>query len=273
MKGCAGWIVALALAVGICYFWFVRPLEDVRAAAARGQVDLTVAAVGASSATLTVTRRDGVTGRLMFRLPAGTVIANGDPHSQRLITARAVVVTLDASANAVQQQVETYCLDQFKVPPVAASPLRIDPVGTSDAEGDLSEISRLADCLEESSGLARDRQLAIWLVKEGFVGKDYDRARGEAIDALAAELGSEMRRKVSRELRSRLRQADPSISEAELRRQEARFSPGKLAVRVHGEAERLIDTSFANARGNVAPLLQACAYDTATLAFFRTAPN
>ncbi|MDB5705074.1 MAG: hypothetical protein JWN66_2190 [Sphingomonas bacterium] len=273
MKGCVGWIVALGLVLGILYFWFTRPLEDLRVAATRGQVDLAVVAGGANSATLTITRRDGVTGRLMFRLPAGTVIASDDSHTQRLITAKAVVVSLDASQTTTQQQIETYCLDQFKVPPVATTPLRIDLGSAGDSGEGVSEISKLADCLEGTSGSARDRQVAIWLVKEGFIEKNYDQARSEAIDSLATELGTEMRRKISTELRARLRQADPSITEEEIRRQEARFSPGKLSARVHGEAERLIDASFANVRGGVDPILKKCAYDTASLAFFQTAPS
>ena len=276
MKGCLGWIVAIAVVLGALYWWSTRPAEDLRVAAAGGKVTIAAVAGDANRATITVTR-GSVTGGLYFRLPAGTILSGGGPDSQRLITANSVTIIMAASETEIRQEVETFCLDQFKIPPPPKAPLTLDLAvdqgGSSDAgEEGVSETAKLAACLEHSTSTSRDRQVAIWLVKEGFIAKSYDDARSEAITSLSRELESEMRRKISTELAARLRQASPTMSEDEIRRQEQRFSSGALSSRVRTQAEHLVDKSFADVRAGVGPALQGCSYDTASLKFFQTAP-
>jgi len=276
MKGCLGWLVAIAVVLGGLYWWSTRPAEDLRIAAAGGKVTIAAVAGDANRATITVTR-GSATGGLIFRLPAGTILSGGGPNTQRLITANSVTIIMAASETEIRQEVETFCLDQFKIPPSPTTPLTLDlPVdqgGSSDAgEEGVSETAKLAACLEHSTSTSRDRQVAIWLVKEGFIAKSYDDARREAITSLSHELESEMRQKISTELAARLRQASPTMSEDEIRRQERRFSSGALSGRVRTQAEHLVDKSFADVRSGVGPALQGCSYDTTSLKFFQTAP-
>jgi hypothetical protein len=218
---------------------------------------------------------------LVFRLPAGAILSSSAPGAQRLITANSVTIVMAASENTVEQEVQTYCLDQFKVPPLASTPLTVDLAvdtgqsggGSADAGDAVSETAKLAACLEQSPATSRDRQVAIWLVKEGFIAKSYDDARREAIASLSRELESEMRDKISTQLAARLRQAS-SMSEDEIRREERRFASGSgaLSSRVRAQAEHLVETSFVNVKAGVGPALQGCSYDTASLKFFQTAP-
>ena len=276
MKGCLGWLVAIAVVLGGLYWWSTRPAEDLRIAAAGGKVTLAAVVGDANRATITVTR-GSATGGLFFRLPAGTILSGGGANAQRLITANSVTIIMAASESEIRQEVETFCLDQFKIPPPPKTSLTLDLAvdqgGSSDAgEEGVSETAKLAACLEHSTSTSRDRQVAIWLVKEGFIAKSYDDARREAIASLSRELQSEMRQKISTELAARLRQASPTMSEDEIRRQERRFSSGALSGRVRTQAEHLVDKSFADVRSGVGPALQGCSYDTATLKFFQTAP-
>lgn len=276
MKGCLGWLVAIAVVLGGLYWWSTRPAEDLRIAASGGKVTIAAVAGDANRATITVTR-GSATGGLIFRLPAGTILSGGGSNAQRLITANSVTIIMAASESEIRQEVETFCLDQFKIPPPPTTPLTLDLAvdqgGSSDAgEQGLSETAKLAACLEHSTGTSRDRQVAIWLVKEGFIAKSFDDARREAITSLSRELESEMRQKISTELAARLRQASPTMSEDEIRRQERRFSSGALSGRVRTQAEHLVDKSFADVRSGVGPALQGCSYDTASLKFFQTAP-
>jgi hypothetical protein len=276
MKGCLGWLVAIAVVLGGLYWWSTRPAEDLRIAASGGKVTIAAVAGDANRAMITVTR-GSATGGLIFRLPAGTILSGGGSNAQRQITANSVTIIMAASETEIRQEVETFCLDQFKIPPPPTTSLTLDLAvdqgGSSDAgEEGVSETAKLAACLEHSTGTSRDRQVAIWLVKEGFIAKSYDDARREAIASLSRELESEMRQKISTELAARLRQASPTMSEDEIHRQERRFSSGALSGRVRTQAEHLVDKSFADVRSGVGPALQGCSYDTASLKFFQTAP-
>ena len=273
MKGRLGWIVAILFALGIAYAkWGGGTGDDLRQAAADNKVTIAITADRPGRAHITVTRARAGSGALHFVLPIGTVLAAADDHSQRLMTAARLEIYVAADQPSVELDVETYCLDQFKPPPLEASPLTLavpGPDGTSEA----TEDDKLAACLADSGATLHRRQVALWLVKGRYLDKSYDDATSDATRQFEDELSRELQDKMNSEFAARLRQADPGIGEAEIRRQIARFTPDKLRARVHDKAVSLTRAAFGHARADAFALLEKCGDNAATALFFHTAPD
>ena len=272
MKGKLGWIVALLLALGIAWAkWGGDSGDDLLDAVASGKITVAVSTDRPDRAQITINRASG-TGELSFTLPAGSVIAAGNDHTQRLMTASKVDIHLAAGATSAEVDVDTYCLDQFKAPPLTPTTMSfVSP--QEDIAGDTSENAKLAACLQDGDATLRRRQVALWLVKGGYLDKSYDDATDDATRQFEEELSRELQDRIGSEFAARLRQAKPGISDAEVQRQIARFTPDKLRARVHDQAVSLTRGAFGHAKADASALLEKCGYHAATALFFATAPE
>ena len=273
MKGKLGWIVALALLGVVVYLlWQRSGGNDLLSAAASGKVTISASADRPDRAHIIVTRSGSGAEALTYTLAAGSLIVPGDDHTQRLMTAETVEIRFAAGETSRELDIETYCLDQFKAPPLEATPMVLSSPGDGGT-ADNSEYAKLADCLQHSDAALRRRQVALWLVKGGFLDKSYDDATDAATQQSEEELSNELQGRIGSEFAARLRQAAPGISDAEVQRQIDRFTPDKLRARVHDRAVALTRGAFGHAKADAQQLLEQCGYHAATALFFQTAPE
>lgn len=245
--------------------------NDLFSAVGAGEATIAATADRPDRARVTVTRTGG-SGARSFTLPAGTLLLPSNERTQRLMTAATVEVRFAAGETEKRIDVETYCLDPFRTPPLEPTPMTpMAPYHHAAQEN--GELTKLADCLQDKDAPLRRRQVAIWIVKGGFLDKGYDEAideaKGQFEDALAAELGDRIRA----ELGTRLRKARPGIGDAEVQRQLDRFTPEELRERVRPKAAAMTRQAFGRARADAQTLLEQCGYPAAAARFFQTAPQ
>src|SRR5579871_510965 len=78
-------------------------------------------------------------------IPAGIVLYASDNNSQRLITAKSVIVAGTSGDNTGRVQVPTYCLDEFRAIPSPQSELSFDAPDGHNLEN-TDKLKQLADC-------------------------------------------------------------------------------------------------------------------------------
>lgn len=272
--GRLGWLVAAVAVVAALILWREHRQDraDLRGAARRGEVTVSLQVQGPDSAQVTVTRTGTGRGRLDFVLPAGVVIRSADGASQALMTAVPVAVRIAGGSAATQVSVETYCLEPLKPSPTIETPVVFaqDAADSGDLRGD--DASKLVQCLRPDFATHGERQLAVWLVAQGYLDKPYDEVREKVDSSLRSELAAGMQRKLATDFPAEFRKRAPNVSDQEIQAQLARFTPERIAERVGAKADAMTD-SFLKGFLAARPLLERCGYKPETLAFFGPRPS
>jgi hypothetical protein len=143
-----------------------------------------------SSATISLSfTNDG----LRVCIPAGTILYASDRDSQRLITAKSVIVAGASGDNTVQ--VPTYCLDEFRTTPSPQSQLSFEAPDGGDSEN-TEALKQLVDCLASSSLSAQSKQLIIWSVSAKLFGMSQSDALTTLTNRITERTMNEQRAKL-----------------------------------------------------------------------------
>jgi len=116
-------------------------------------------------------------------IPAGTVLYASDNNSQRLITAKSVIVAGTSGDNTGRVQVPTYCLDEFRAIPSPQSELSFDAPDGHNLEN-TDKLKQLADCLSSSSLSQHAKQLIVWSVNARL----FEMSRSDALETLTNQI-------------------------------------------------------------------------------------
>lgn len=271
MRNGPRWIATIVLMLAAMWLPGCGGANDLFSAVNNGEVTIAATAERPDRTRVTVTRTNGAQAR-SYVLPAGIILMPSNERTQRLMTAATVEVRFAAGETEKAIDVETYCLDQFKTPPLEPTPM-VPMAPYQYVAEENNEFAKLADCLQDKGAPLRRRQVAIWIVKGGFLDKSYDEATDEAARQFEDALSLELQERIHGELGTRLRRARPGISDAEVQRQLDRFTADKLRERVRAKAAAMTRQAFGRAKAEAQALLEQCGYPAATARFFQTAPQ
>lgn len=131
-------------------------------------------------------------------IPAGTILAGGDSSTQRLVTAKPLVIAA-SSSETTTSQVPALCLDEFKSEPVNQTNLYL--VGGEDSSsGDGSvPIQKLMDCLSASNLPLETMQVAVWCNTE----KIFLMSQSDAVNTLTQRFADKIRQEQQERLETR----------------------------------------------------------------------
>jgi len=275
-----GWLAAVALGIGAGYLIFSPSEESIAQAASKGHVAVELHADDETSATFSVRKLSGASGKLTVVIPAGTPIRNSNPDGQWLITARQVVVHLSDGMPEVDQQIETYCAHQFAIPPNSSSQLGLATSvpsysggGGGVVEEELEPLHKLASCLSEQSAGRGDRELAVWMVADGRTGKSYEEVRDELRSQFRKQARADMQREMRGDIREKMRQQFPKLSEDRLQQEVDYYLQNTLERRIAEQAEEKVTEEIKGFINAAKPLLERCGGKTSEMRFFQTAPQ
>lgn len=191
------WAFAAVLAVvGYYVYSYMSAPLTLSEAIAKQKVTVTVTGGGGdngSSANITLTRVDGVSGTVAVRIPAGTKITNPDADGQPLVTASDVVIVLRDDLPSVSQTVSTYCLNEFLSAPVSGAKLALPPTPDDGAfsEEETETYHQLLICLDRQNAATNLVQVAVWAVHDGWLQKSPAEARSQLVSAETDRLKTE----------------------------------------------------------------------------------
>lgn len=274
------WLLVLAAGIGIGYLIFSpkKEEEDIKDAIGKSHAAVEIHANDESSATFTVSRLNTSSRKLTIVIPAGTVIRNSDPDGQWLMTARPLIIHLSDDMPQVTQQVETYCLHQFSLPPtikselaVATSPSFSGGGGVSSEE--LEPLHKLADCLAKENAERGDRELAVWMLADERTQKSYDEVMDQLRSQYRQQAETKLGEQLSGEIRDKLRQQWPTLSEERLQQEINYYKSNTLEKRIAEQSEQKATKEIRNFVRAAKPLLEHCGNKTAEMRFFQTVPQ
>lgn len=267
-------LLMLALGLGLGYLIFGPAQESIDRAAGKQHVAVEVRASDETSATFTVQKLGGAPDKLTLAIPAGMPIRNADRGGQWLVTAQKVVIRLAGGVTEATQKVETYCLHQFAKPPTLESALSIAALsagGRSSVE-ETEPVRKLADCLARQPDDRDNRQLAVWMVADGWTDKSYAEVREQLRSRFREQIRPRMRSDMSGEIRKKLQQQWPDLTEQRLREEIAYYERNTLGRRI---AEKIEENTTEELKGFVQrakPLLERCGHKTSEMRFFASTP-
>jgi len=271
------WLLVLAAGIGIGYLVFSPKEENIKDAISKSHAAVEIHASDETSATFTVSRLTGPR-KLTIVIPAGTLIRNSDPDGQWLMTARPLTIHLSDDMPQVVQQVETYCLHQFSLPPTIQSGLAVAPSPSSSGGGgvsseELEPLHKLADCLAQENAERSDRELAVWMLADEHTQKSYDEVMDQLRSQYKQQAETKMREQLSGEIHDKLRQQWPTLSEERLQQEIDYYKSNTLEKRIAEQSEQKATEEIRNFVQRAKPLLEHCGNKTAEMRFFQTAPQ
>ena len=149
------------------------------------------------STTITLTRPNGVTGTFVVVIPSGTVLYGTDGQ-QRLITAASVTVVLSDDNPSVDQQVATFCMDEFAATPPSQAVLSFAPPdgGQGVTTEETEPLHKLVDCMAPSTQPFGDKQAAVWAVSGDLLSKTPAEALSFLTDGFVSQMSVERRKQL-----------------------------------------------------------------------------
>jgi hypothetical protein len=263
----AGAIVAAILAGA--YFYAQRdagPLT-LEAAVRDGAVEASVIAddSGGGSVTITLTRAAGATGPVIVAIPAGALLSAPDGASQRLMTAAGVTIVIGEDSNSASATVTALCLDPFLSQPPAGAVLAFAPAAGAATE-ETDPIRKLVACMADSAMPDAERQMAVWAVSAGLLGKRADAAKRYVAEGLVQAMIAERRDQLAAR-RATARAMAPALDEAkidDLIEQEVQNSIPAIRTVAASQSADLLDALRRRDRD----VLAGCGYAVAELTVF-----
>jgi hypothetical protein len=272
------WLLALAAGIGIGYLIFSPAKESIDEAHDKQHVAVDIQASDETSATVKVRKLQGSPSKLTVVIPEGTVILNGDPDGQALMTAHAVTIHLSDSAPESTQQIETYCLHQFAAPPTLTSNLYL-PSGAYEYSRsgveveEMEPLQKLVSCLADRTDSRTDRELAVWMLADGRDRKSYEQVRAELRDRYKSQGESGLGNELMGDIREKLRRQFPNLSAERLEQEIGYYRQTTLEKRISDQAEQKATEEIKSFLQVARPLLEKCGRKPGEMKFFQTAPQ
>jgi hypothetical protein len=210
---------------------------------------------------------------LTIVVPAGTLIRDADPGSQRLMTARSLIIHLSKGSPSAAATIDLLCLDQFAEAPKPGAHLALAaPDPNAPILVETEPIRKLNDCLQSQEYHDGSDQLAIWLVTENHLNETYHHA--------LSTLTERYRRKMLARLQSlptvvpeSVRRDAPEVDPAFLQVVYQHFRTTQFATTVDDYARAEAELDMRAFTGPAAQALNACGYNTRDSELMRTAPK
>jgi hypothetical protein len=272
------WLLVLAAGIGIGYLIFTPTKESIDEARDKQHVAVEIHASDETSAGFTVRKLAGGPSKLTVVIPAGTIISNGDPGSQGLISARAVTIQLSDASPQSTQQVETYCLRQFAAPPTLDSHLYL-PSGAYTSSNttvnveEMEPLQKLVSCLAKRPDSRTDRELAVWLIADKRSQKSYEEVKSELREGFQRQGESGLTAEMMTDIREKLKSQFPGIGEERLNDEISYYRQNTLEKRISEQAGQKAAEEVRNFLRVGRPLLDECGQKTGEMRFFQTAPQ
>ncbi|MGA2044150.1 MAG: hypothetical protein ABSG83_12365 [Roseiarcus sp.] len=261
-------LIAAAILAG-AYMFHQRqggPLT-LEAAVRDGAVEAGVVAADpeGGSVTITLTRTPGTTGAIIVAIPPGALLGAPDGASQRLMTAAAVTIVVGEESDSATATVSALCIDPFLSQPAAGAVLAFAPsAGAATEETD--PIRKLVVCMADSHMPDAEKQMAVWAVSAGLLGKRADEAKRYVAEGLVQKMMAERRDQLAAK-RASAREMAPALNEAkidELIEQEFQNSIPAIRTVAANQSADLLDALRRRDRD----VLAGCGYAVGALAVF-----
>jgi hypothetical protein len=275
------WPLLAVLVAGLVlgYLIFGPTEENLDEALEKEHVRVSVKAKDETAATFSVGKLGVVPANLTVVIPPATPIRNRDAGGQSLLTGKPVVIRLGVGEKHATQTVETYCLNQFALPPTLNSALEVPKLvsGRRLISGDYSREElepwrKLVDCLARQREDRGDRQLVIWMFADNLTGKSYKEVASLLRRKYEEQFDTQVRSEFRNEHLGKLREKWPNLDEQRLREEVAYYERNTLKRRIAEQAKKETETKLRRFVTSARPLLDRCGYNTADMQFFRTAP-
>ncbi|MGD0722101.1 MAG: hypothetical protein ABR970_13775 [Roseiarcus sp.] len=217
------------------------------------------------SVTITLTRTPGTTGAIIVAIPPGTLLSAPDGASQRLMTAAAVTIVVGEESDAASATATALCIDPFLSQPAAGAVLAFAPTADVATE-ETDPIRKLVACMADSPMPDAEKQMAVWAVSAGLLGKRADEAKRYVAEGLVQKMMTERRDQLSAK-RATAREMAPALSEAkidDLIEQEFQNSVPAIRTVAASQSANLLDALRQRDRD----VLAGCGYAVAALTVF-----
>lgn len=150
-----------------------------------GKVRVTMTTSGDSSESggsmqVTLTRLASSSGRLVVRVPIGTIFNPGDEHVQYMMAAEDLILSLAPGQDSTSGNCHTWCLDQFSDNPNTGTTYTYSSSAHyTDRTGNYknpNETAEFAKKLAKINLPNQEKQHLIWSVSEGYLNLTYQQA-------------------------------------------------------------------------------------------------
>jgi hypothetical protein len=278
------WVAAIAIGVGFATYHFVtsQPL-DIDDAVHRAYVTVSITplapdpqrSLGYSPprARIRVTKSNLAPADFTVVIPAGTLIANADPGSQRLMTLAPLTVHLSNGAPSLAQVTDLLCIDQFADAPTSTSHLVLaapDP-GAPILE-ETEPIRKLNDCLQSKTYGEATVQLAIWLAAGHYLDESYSHVQTALINGYRRSMRAKLKN-IPLAVPAGVQQDAPDVDPATLQATYTLYRTTKVAALVEHYAQAEAEFDLGAYVGEAGNALSECGYDVRDAELIRTAPK
>lgn len=255
--------VALLLTLGLAACDRTPGLVAAKAAAEKGDIQVSAQGIGLDSMSVTVTsiRNDTIV------LPAGTRFNSNNAGTQNMMAAATVTFAFsNATPQAPQiitQPVPVYCLNRFLDVPTSAVSFSVSYTEETDP------LRLLAECLESKNAEHEVKQLAVWMVSDSLMELSREDVAAKFLDDMEKnwrETWSSGER-AAEEIEIQDPDADPEFLERvrQMTPEDLEELAGLIRPTLRSRAEAQVRRYVDQTTG----LLESCGYDLTTKRFFR----